>query len=60
MDTINVNVKKSRIQSSRKHPEIVTGEKTETTMNIGDNLFSLMLITIAAAGIWAISAVLLL
>ena len=56
METMNVNVRKVRFHSSRK----VNHENGESGINIGDNLFSLMLISIAAVGIWAMSAVLLL
>ncbi len=55
MDTVNVNVR-NKIHSSKNTKKI--SENAETTINIGDNLFSLMLISIAALGVWAISAVL--
>ncbi len=57
MDTVNVNVR-NKIHSSRNKK--TSSENAETTINIGDNLFSLMLISIAAIGIWAISAVMFL
>ncbi len=56
MDAVNVNVRKVKFHPSKK----VATVNGETTVKIGDNLFSLMLITFAAVGAWAISAVLLL
>lgn len=57
MDTVNVNIR-NRFHSSKKNSSV--SENAETTINIGDNLFSLMLVTIAAFGVWAVSAVLFL
>lgn len=51
-----VNTRKVRYNSSKKSDY----GKEEITVSIGDNLFSLMLITFAAIGVWAVSAVLLL
>lgn len=56
MDSVNVNIG-NRYQSSKKN---VAPEVPETSIGIGDNLFSLMLISIAAVGVWAVSAVLFL
>ena len=56
MESVNVNIRKVKFHPSKK---VATGN-AETTLKIGDNLFSLMLITFAAVGAWAISAVLLL
>lgn len=60
MDTINVNVKKSKISTPKRERKIMGLGEAETTINIGDNLFTLMLVGIAAFGAWAISAVFLL
>lgn len=56
MDSVNVNIR-NRFHTSRKNK---ISENVETTINIGDNLFSLLLVTIAAVGVWAVSAVLFL
>ena len=57
MDTVNVNVR-NKLHSSKNKK--VASQNAETTINIGDNLFSLMLISIAAFGVWAISTVIFL
>lgn len=60
MDTVNVNVKKSRINSSSRKTGSAFPQEAETSINIGDNLFTLMLVAISAFGLWAVTAVLLL
>lgn len=57
MDAINVNVKKTKIRASRERRGFVDSQEAGSAINIGDNLFTLMLIGIAALGIWAITAV---
>lgn len=54
MDSVNVNVG-NRYKSSKKNS---ISDNSSANLRVGDNLFSLMLISIAALGVWAISAVL--
>lgn len=59
MNTANVNVNRNEIRNPRKISQGTT-ERTSAGFNIGDNLFTLMLVAIASFGIWAATAVLLL
>lgn len=54
MDSVNVNIG-NRYKSSKKN-----SISDNVNVRVGDNLFSLMLVGIAAVGVWAISVVLFL
>ncbi len=56
MDSVNVNVG-NNYKSSRKNS---ISDDSNINVRVGDNLFSLMLVAIAAVGVWAVSAVLFL
>ncbi len=54
MDSVNVNIG-NRYKSSKKNS---VSDNPSANVRVGDNLFSLMLVGIAALGVWAVSAVL--